>query len=140
MHRLAHSKHRLNFIHRIHLYHHKINYLDGGAPKFKWHFLFFYFGFYETIDIVLILTLPAIFVYLLYPTTGVYLLIFHYFYEVLFSEGVLDHNPKITGKITRFFAWGEYHLTHHRYWKYNFGLLITFWDFIFGTQDKNKSV
>ncbi len=138
MHRIAHFRHRLNPLYYIHLAHHKINYLTEDR-KFKWYYLLFYFGsIRETLDILLILTLPAIFLFALFPRLGIYLLAYHYLYEAFLSEGLLDHNPRIHGKVTKFFSWGEYHLTHHRTWKYNYSLMITLWDHVFGTLKKDK--
>jgi len=133
MHRIAHIKHRLNFLHTIHLNHHRINYWKEGY-RFRWYYLFFYFGsIYASLDVFFMLTVPALFVFLIYPKVGIYILLFHYFYEVFLSEGILDHNPKIKGKITKFFAWGDYHLTHHKNWKKNYSLIITLWDYVFRT-------
>lgn len=134
MHRLAHIRHKHNLFHAIHLSHHKIDYLNANNRKFKWYYFFFYFGSLNaTLDVLIMLTLPAFIVYFIYPPLGIYILIFHYLYEVLLSEGALDHNPAIKGRITSFFAWGEYHLTHHKTWVSNYGLVITFWDTIFKT-------
>jgi sterol desaturase/sphingolipid hydroxylase (fatty acid hydroxylase superfamily) len=136
MHRLSHLKHKRNILRKIHFHHHNINYWQGDKI-FKWYYLLFYFGsFYATLDILISLTLPALLVYLIYPPVGIYILLFHYLYEVFFSEGLLDHNPNIKGGITKVFAWGQYHLIHHKFLKFNFGLMITLWDYVFGT---NKS-
>ena len=67
------------------------------------------------------------------PKAGRPLLAFHYIYEVFLSENQLDHNPKITGRVTRWFAWGDFHLQHHVHPKQNIGLMITLWDRLFGT-------
>jgi sterol desaturase/sphingolipid hydroxylase (fatty acid hydroxylase superfamily) len=135
MHRLAHYRHRFNPLYSIHLSHHKINYLEDENRKFKWYYLLFYFGgVLETMDVLLMLTMPAFMVYFVYPPMGIYLLLFHYLYESFLSEGVLDHNPKIKGKITNFFSWGKYHLIHHKTWKYNYSLMITLWDRVFRTR------
>lgn len=137
MHRVAHIKRRYNPFHWIHMAHHRINYWKPENRVFRWYYFLFFFGSIQaTIDVVLILTIPAVTVCLIYPATGVYILVFHYIYEVFFSEGVLDHNPRIKGTVTRFFAWGDYHLWHHKNWKYNYGLMITLWDSIFGTKHK----
>lgn len=135
MHRLAHWRSKYNFLYQIHLTHHKVDYLNPVNRSFKWFYLLFYFGgLYETLDVILILTLPALIVYFINPNTGIYLLVFHYMYEVFLSEGFLDHNPNVTGSITRYLSWGKYHLGHHRNWKKNYSLMITLWDYIFGTR------
>ena len=137
LHRLAHFRHKRNPLYRIHICHHRVNYFKEENRKFRWCYLLFYFGgLNETLDVLLVLTLPALVVYFIYPPTGVYILCFHYFYEVFFSEGLLDHNPKVKGGITKFFSWGQYHLTHHRTWKYNYSLIITLWDYVFSTKKR----
>ncbi len=134
LHRLAHIKHPLNFLYHIHISHHKINYMKEENRQFKWYYFFFYFGgILETVDVLVTITIPAIIVYFIYPPVGIYILIFHYLYEVFFSEGVLDHNPAIKGRITSIFAWGDYHLGHHKNWNCNYGLLLTCWDHLFNT-------
>lgn len=137
LHRLAHLRNRFNPLYKIHIHHHKVNYLSDSNRKFKWYYLLFYFGgVYETIDVLILLTLPAVSIYLVYPGVGIYLLFLHYIYEVFFSEGLLDHNPAIKGRVTNVFAWGEYHLAHHKTWKYNYSLIITLWDYVFGTKKR----
>jgi sterol desaturase/sphingolipid hydroxylase (fatty acid hydroxylase superfamily) len=110
--------------------------MNSNNRKFKWYYLFFYFGsIYATLDVLFMLTLPALIVYFIYPPLGIYILVLHYLYEVFLSEGALDHNPAIRGATTRFFAWGQYHLHHHRTWMSNYGLIITLWDNVFRTKD-----
>lgn len=139
MHRLAHIRSKNNPLYYVHLAHHKINYFKEDNRKFKWYYLFFYFGgILETLDVIVMLTVPALSVYLLFPSYGIYILLFHYLYEVFLSEGYLDHNPKINGKITNYFSWGTYHLIHHKTWTHNFSLIITLWDYMFVTQKKPK--
>lgn len=138
MHRAAHVRSKYNFLYKLHLSHHRINYLKEENRAFKWPQLFFYFGsFSASLDVLIMLTLPAFMTFAVFPQYGIYILAFHYIYEVFLSEGTLDHNPKIKGKVTRFFAWGEYHLSHHEKWNCNYGLTITFWDLVFGTK-QNK--
>lgn len=141
IHRLAHLRHKYNPLYKLHLYHHKINYLSSENRRFKWYYIFFYFGgIYETLDVLCMLTIPAVIVYIVSPTIGLYVLILHYLYEVFLSEGTLDHNPRITGKVTNVFAWGKYHLTHHRYWRYNYSLIITLWDWVFQTRQPRRPI
>jgi sterol desaturase/sphingolipid hydroxylase (fatty acid hydroxylase superfamily) len=140
MHRAAHIKNQYNLLRKIHLSHHKINYLERDNRRFKWYYMLFYFGsIYASLDVILMLTLPAFVVYFLYPRLGIYIIAFHYVYEVFLSEGALDHNPNITGKATRYFAWGKYHLTHHSDSRYNYGLMITLWDWVFKTRKKSNN-
>jgi sterol desaturase/sphingolipid hydroxylase (fatty acid hydroxylase superfamily) len=141
VHRLAHIRHRFNFLYHLHLYHHKINYLSAENRQFRWYYILFYFGgVYETLDVVCMLTIPALIVYSIFPVLGVYLLLLHYAYEVFLSEGTLDHNPEIRGKVTKVFAWGKYHLAHHKSWKYNYSLIITLWDWVFQTRQPRKQI
>jgi len=135
MHRLAHVKHKLNFLYFIHRHHHRVNYLSSKLRSFNWrHFLFYFGSIHESIDVLIMMTLPAILLCLLFPPYGLYILIFHYLYEVFLSESQLDHNPKITGAITNYFSWGKYHLYHHKNIQFNYSLIITFWDLIFKTR------
>ncbi len=137
LHRLAHYRNKFNLLYKIHLYHHKVDYYNEANRKFHWYYLFFYFGgIRETLDVIFMLTLPAVFIYLLFPQYGIYILAFHYLYEVFLSEGALDHNPRIRGPATRFFSWGQYHLIHHKTWKFNYSLIITLWDYVFYTMKK----
>ena len=134
IHRISHIKSSRNVLYKIHLQHHRIDYAKKSNRKFKWYYLFFYFGdIYSTLDVLIMLTLPAVIIYMVFPRIGIYILLLHYIYEVFFSEGLLDHNPKIKGKVTYFFSWGTYHLYHHKVWNKNYSLLITLWDKIFKT-------
>ena len=67
-------------------------------------------------------------------------MVFHYVYEVFLSRTVLDHNPKITGKITRFISIGSFHLKHHTNVRCNFSFYITLWDYLFKTDEKAVKV
>src|ERR1700744_2338404 len=121
LHRLSHIKHKFNFLYFIHRYHHRVDYSIQNRRKFDWRYLLFYFGdFYESLDVICTMTLPAFILYLIFSKYGVYLLAFHYLYEVFLSEGQLDHNPRITGAITKYFSWGEYHLKHPKNVRYNY--------------------
>jgi sterol desaturase/sphingolipid hydroxylase (fatty acid hydroxylase superfamily) len=138
MHRGSHLNHRRNPLWWVHTAHHRIPYLSRPPvsklptwPQFLW-----WLGSWRaSMDVVLVMTLPLLLIALVVPQYGVPLLVFHYLYEVFFSEYLLDHNPRIRGAITRYFAWGDYHLHHHAHPRRNFGLLITFWDRVFGTAD-----
>src|SRR4051812_43242878 len=96
MHRIAHIQSKFNPFYQIHLSHHKINYLKKSNRKFQWYYFLFYFGsLYATLDVIFILTFPAFLMYWISPQYGLYIVGFHYLYEVFLSEGTLDHNPKI---------------------------------------------
>ena len=88
-------------------------------------------------DVYLAFTLPLMILTIFDPIPGVILLVFHYFYELFLSRNVLDHNPKITGKITRFMSIGSFHLKHHSNVRCNFSFFITFWDYLFRTDEKS---
>jgi sterol desaturase/sphingolipid hydroxylase (fatty acid hydroxylase superfamily) len=137
IHRLSHIHSRRNPLWRVHVAHHQINYLgslDPIDPLPKYLKYLFWFGSWKTtLDVVMVLTLPLVAIACFVPQYGILLLILHYFYEVFLSEGTLDHNPRIKGPVTKVFAWGHYHLLHHKNLKVNYGLLITLWDVVFGT-------
>ena len=133
IHRLAHWPGAWNRLHRWHRAHHAPAYLEVSR-RFRWHHALLCFGSVpETLDIWLTLTLPLLLVALLLPQQGAVLLLFHYVYEILFSDQRLDHNPHIRGPLTRVFAWGQYHLRHHADPRRNFGLILTVWDHVFAT-------
>ena len=133
IHRLAHCPGAWNRLHRWHRVHHSPGYLEEPR-RFRWHHALLCFGsVQETLDIWVTLTLPLLLVALWLPQQGAVLLLFHYVYEILFSDQRLDHNPRIRGPLTRVFAWGQYHLRHHADPRRNFGLLLTVWDHVFAT-------
>lgn len=136
LHRFSHIHHRLNPLWWIHRAHHAEPYLREDShpswPNFG-QYLFWLGGVRLSLDVILVMTLPLLVIAWLWPQYGIPLLVFHYFYEVFLSESVLDHNPRITGRITRWFAWGDFHLHHHVNLKRNYGLLVCFWDDLFGT-------
>jgi sterol desaturase/sphingolipid hydroxylase (fatty acid hydroxylase superfamily) len=136
MHRLAHISHRWNPLWQLHRAHHRNPYLsqlpESKWPKFGQWFLWLG-NWRASLDVIVSMTLPLLIIAYFAPHVGLPLLVFHYFYELFFSEYGLDHNPNIQGKATRFFAWGEFHLYHHLTPKKNFGLLITLWDRLLGT-------
>lgn len=103
-----------------------------------WHDYFFWFGnFRSSMDVYITFTLPLLALLAFSPKYGTPLLAFHYIYEVFLSRNVLDHNPKIKGKITNYIPIGTYHLLHHRNVKCNYSFFITIWDRIFGTASFN---
>lgn len=133
IHRLAHWPARWNRLQRLHAVHHAPAYFSR-ARTLRWHHFLLCFGSpAETLDIWITLTLPALLVCLAFPAQGPLLLVLHYAYEIVCSDQLLDHNPDLVGPITRLFAWGDYHLRHHRNPSRNFGLILTVWDHTFGT-------
>lgn len=137
LHRLAHVKSPYNPLFKIHLAHHKAEYGKEKNYDFKWpgwrSFVLWFGDLQSTLDVWITLIIPAIVVSILFTQTHFTVLIGVYLYEVFLSEHNLDHNPEITGPITRVLAIGQYHLTHHHYPKYNYGLYLTLWDIVFIT-------
>ena len=136
LHRVSHISNPKNPLWKIHCAHHRIPYLSeptgSKVPKIGQFFL--WLGSWRTsLDVIIVLTLPALVFAITLPRYGIPLLIFHYLYEVFLSEYALDHNPRIKGALTRYFAWGDFHLYHHIAPKNNFGLMITLWDRVFNT-------
>lgn len=138
LHRLSHVHHRYNLLWRLHTAHHRIPYLSR-PPQSRWPTWPQYFGWLgtwrATLDVLVVMTLPLLLLAIWLPHYGVPLLVFHYLYEVFLSEYMLDHNPRVTGTPTRWFAWGDFHLHHHSHPRRNYGLLITLWDRVFRTAD-----
>jgi len=133
LHRLAHVRAKWNPLYPIHQAHHRQKY-DGTETDIKpGHFIFMFGDIKVTWDVLLTQTLPLLIITCFLPQQGLVLLAFHYIYEVFLSEGILDHNPRLVGNITRYFAWGRFHLTHHHQPVKNYSLMITLWDYIFGT-------
>jgi sterol desaturase/sphingolipid hydroxylase (fatty acid hydroxylase superfamily) len=134
IHALAHSKlrRRFNLVKLVHVKHHAYDY---GASKWPpWHDYLFWFGDWRSsMDIYIMFTIPLIVLTIFDPAYGGILLGFHYFYELFLARNVLDHNPDITGPITKVLAIGNYHLGHHREVHCNFSFFFTFWDHVFGT-------
>jgi sterol desaturase/sphingolipid hydroxylase (fatty acid hydroxylase superfamily) len=81
----------------------------------------------------MVFTFPVLVLCYFFPSYAWPVLLFHYIYEVFLSGLALDHNILIKGKITRFFAWGDYHLYHHVDLHKNYGLVLTLWDHVFGS-------
>jgi len=131
IHRMAHQRGTWNLLNRIHRAHHHPDYLKAQR-SLRWHHFLLCFGsLEETLDGWITLTLPALLLALLSPSHAPVLLGLHYLYEIFLSDNRLDHNPSIQGGLNHWFAWGEYHLEHHRQPAKHFGLILTFWDVVF---------
>jgi len=138
IHVLAHTKFKYNFLKKLHKKHHAYDY--GGSKWPPWHDYFFYFGTWQgTLDVWITFTFPILIIMLFNLEVGLCLLVFHYFYEVFLSRNILDHNPGIRGKLTKFIPIGEYHLSHHRNIKCNYSFFITLWDYVFFTEESLAS-
>ncbi|MEM9304566.1 MAG: sterol desaturase family protein [Pseudomonadota bacterium] len=136
LHRWSHIAKPGNLLWKIHVAHHQIPYLSRATPDVRptpGQFVFWLGGWRESLDVIVVMTLPLVLITLAFPQYGLPLLVFHYFYEVFLSEGLLDHNPRVKGPVTRYFAWGHFHLFHHINLKVNYGLIVTWWDHLFGT-------
>jgi sterol desaturase/sphingolipid hydroxylase (fatty acid hydroxylase superfamily) len=136
LHRLGHVHSKRNPFWIVHTAHHRIAYLTrrpvNNWPKLAQFWL--WLGDWRTsLDVFITMTLPLILIAWVVPEYGIPLLVFHYFYEIFLSEHRLDHNPYVSGAITKVFAWGDFHLYHHAHPRKNFGLLITLWDRVFGS-------
>jgi len=132
IHRIAHIPNKKNPLLKIHVVHHRVEYDDSILPS--WPNFFFWFGSWRaSLDVWITLTLPVVVIAIIDPIPGLILLAFHYFYEIFFASNVIDHNPNIKGKITKFFAIGQYHVKHHEVYRSNYGFFITLWDHLFGT-------
>ena len=138
LHRLMHYNHSLNIFFKIHRHHHNISLSiltskKNMIPKFS-YFIFWFENLNETIEILFGETFPAVLIYLIDPDSGKYILIFHYIYELLATDSLLEHNPDIKSQnIIKYFAVGQFHLQHHRQTNKNYGFTITLWDHVFGT-------
>ncbi|WP_233167380.1 sterol desaturase family protein [Paenibacillus roseus] len=136
MHVLAHITHKKNFLHKIHMAHHKYDYGESKWPPL--HDFFFWFGGWkETLDVWLTFTLPIVVLIFFDPVYGIILFVFHYIYEIFLSRNVLDHNPNIKGKFTSIIPVGVFHLKHHKLYKCNYSFFISLWDYLFRTNDKH---
>jgi sterol desaturase/sphingolipid hydroxylase (fatty acid hydroxylase superfamily) len=137
LHRLAHLKSTYNPLFRIHLAHHLTEYGKEDTYAFQWpawpSYLLWFDDLNSSLDVWITLVLPAAVVSLIIPQTHFSVLGFVYLYEVFLSEHNLDHNPQICGAVTSVLAIGNYHLTHHHYPRYNYGLYLTLWDYVFVT-------
>jgi sterol desaturase/sphingolipid hydroxylase (fatty acid hydroxylase superfamily) len=138
LHRLMHVSHRLNPLWYVHRLHHAIPLdvlTDAQFSIPKWHYFIWWFdNWHETLEIVIGETIPALLIYALDPECGYYLLIFHYVYELLATDSLLEHNSRISNEtIISNFAVGQFHLEHHRRPHKNFGFTISWWDHLFGT-------
>lgn len=133
IHRLSHIEASWNPLWRIHRVHHAIDYSKPRVRLLRPSLVFWFGSIAATADILISITLPLVLVVLIWPSYGIWLLPFHYLYEGIFSERILDHNPRITGRITRYLSIGRYHMRHHGNKAVNFSIYITLWDRLFRT-------
>lgn len=143
IHRFSHIHFKGNILMWIHMAHHQVEYVkdndNNGFVLPHWSQYLFWFGtFRESLD-VWISVAPLVPLMIFKPEFGIPIFILVYIYESTLSEHLLDHNPRITDKkLTKFFAWGQYHLVHHHFYKKNYAFIFTLWDSVFNTS-KNKA-
>jgi len=76
-------------------------------------------------------TIWVLAIYWIDPQPGLFLLLFHYVYELLATDSLLEHNPDLEARFG--LAVGKFHLEHHRIPYVNYGFTIDVWDRVFGT-------
>ena len=138
MHRLMHVSSPYNILYRMHRSHHLTPYAVLTDKKYRWpklsYFIFFFDNIHETLEIIVGETIPALCIYYCDPECGILLLAFHYVYEILATDSLLEHNPDISlHSVIKYCAVGQFHLEHHRLPSYNYGFTITLWDHVFKT-------
>ena len=134
-HRFFHWNHRWNFFYKMHQHHHSLSIEQLTDEANRWpkplYFVWFFDNLYETIEIVAGETVWALLIYYFDPKPGGYLLLFHYVYELLATDSLLEHNPELEARYG--LAVGKFHMEHHRVPLVNFGFTIDVWDRLFGT-------
>lgn len=128
LHRLAHVT---PILRQIHNYHHRC--VTQNRHVGKWHYtniFLFNDNWPSTIDLWVTEVIPTII--LSYIINSWWIFLFYYLWAAFFQES-LEHNPHLN---VYPFTSGVWHLVHHRYPKYNFGLFFPIWDIIFQTQRK----
>lgn len=132
IHRFSHTT-KWRWLRRVHAEHHKTVYGDHTPIIAHWTVWLFWFGnIKHSLNVYLTITLPAVLAAIICQTWWV--LVIHYFYEVICADGLVDHNDKLTGKVWAFFGVGSWHMDHHRYPLKNYGFGLSIWDKIWGTE------
>ena len=124
--------HRIKFVQRYHLEHHKfVNQNGVHKSKWEWNNLFlFNDNKNSTLDLWITEVLPTLVFSFI---TGAWWIFFlYYVWAALFQE-ILEHKQNFNLPI---FTAGQWHLQHHRNYKTNFGLFLPIWDILFGTYKK----
>ncbi len=135
VHRLAHMRVFRTTLWKIHEPHHRIDAWNLPlGPDWRSAFLW-YGGWRRTADVVLTFYVPALIAGSIIGGYGWLILPFHYLYELFCADGLLDHNPRIKGRMTRMMAIGDYHLAHHHRFNRNLSFIVPWWDHLFGTVD-----
>lgn len=125
LHRAGHAFEPLRKLHRAQ---HGIAY--DGKWEFEWGNLIGWFNDWRcTADQWLCEILPTAVFVLLFPDAW-WIAVYYYFDGLAFSEGLIDHNPRID---IPFWSPGRYHLAHHADPTVNFDHYTWLWDWVFGT-------
>ena len=132
---LFHSNHKWNPFFKIHQFHHSLSLESLCAKENRYpkplYFVWFFDNVYETLEILIGETIWALLIYWVDPEVGLPLLCFHYVYELLATDSLLEHNAELEAPLG--LAVGKFHLEHHRVPTSNFGFTIDLWDRVFGT-------
>ena len=120
VHRLMHAR---IFLYKIHAEHHQVAQGQGWFFEFRDYFL-------PSLPILIIG--GGLFYYFLSPTSGITFAIgcFLYASAAAYAHQVQHENPDLCFWLPR----PVHHLHHNgRMWHHNFGILVDFWDRVFGT-------
>ena len=120
IHRLVHA---IPVIRNVHFDHHKFINLNGKA-NWDWNnLLLFNDTWISTIDLWITEIIPTI---LFSWITGHWWVTIFYYVWAAFIQEKIEHNPSVN--LYPFLTSGNWHLSHHKNPKNNFGLFIPIWD------------
>jgi lathosterol oxidase len=123
IHRLAHV---IPFLKKYHFDHHKV--INLNEVKWNWNnFLLYNDTRKSTIDLWLTEVIPTIIFSLV--TGQWWISVFYYLWAALIQERI-EHDKSFNLPVL---TSGKWHLMHHRYGEYNFGLFSSIWDRLFRT-------
>lgn len=123
-HRLGHTLPVVKYFHFKHHY-----FIKHNHTKWHWSNLLLFNDTWEcTIDLWLTEIIPTLI--LAYIFNSPWLFVCYYVWASLFQERY-EHNKDINVyPITS----GQWHLTHHKTGRYNYGIFLPVWDKLFGTE------
>ena len=121
--------HKINipYVSEFHWDHHK----QVTQNKVKWHWsniFLFNDTWKSTADLWITEVIPTI---IFCWITGHWWLFFTYYIWAAFIQEAIEHNKKFD--LYPFITSGKWHLIHHKYSKYNYGLFVPIWDILFKT-------
>ena len=122
------AAHRVAFLRRFHLDHHRNIALAGEPQRWHWSNLLLCNNTVKsTIDLWLTEVVPT---FLFAAAFNAWWVAVFYYLWAAFLQESLEHSPRtdLCG-----FTFGKWHLIHHRNVKANFGLFVPFWDIMFGS-------